>query len=433
MNRNKVLQGESKKQVVPQEIINGQEAIQEQIDNQRDVHEQMNNQGVLQKQVKNRRSLQWQLTLMTALLVTIACLTLSFFISKSAILYMDEIENSIVTIIPKEVLTESGTINPSMDFDITGNLSGQIQDTQKEFWSKSLLVTLFIALLSSSMTYFVVGYALCPLKQLSHRLDEIQAKNMQELVHVKKGSKEIVHLTNAFNGMLQRLSEAFFMQRQFSANAAHELRTPLAVMQTKLEVVHKQAHPAEKEYAAAMSMVQEQTERLSHVIDVLLEMTELQSAKRNDPISLEALTEEVLCDLAALGEKNNVTLRQKPGDVRMIGSDTLIYRAIYNLVENAIKYNRPGGEVAVEITKEKDFAKVMVADTGRGIGDDDHEKIFEPFFRVDKSRSRSMGGAGLGLALVKEIARQHGGYVCVRQSSAQGTLIELQLLVGDSL
>lgn len=383
--------------------------------------------------MKKRLSLQWKLTFMTALLVIASCLSLNYFISRSTILYMDEIKDSVIAIFPEGMFSEdssgdSGDIE--LYLDTTASFSDKVKSTQSEFWGKSLLITSMIALMSSALVYFIVGYALRPLQKLGRQIEDIQAKNMQQPIDVKSGSIEIVRLTDAFNEMLKRLGDAFSVQRQFSANAAHELRTPLAVMQAKIEVFEKNRNPGKDGYQEAIGMVRTQTDRLSHVIDVLLEMTELQSAKRSDHISLAELTEEVICDLAAVGDEKGIRFAQKPGDAQITGSDTLLYRAIYNLIENAIKYNRQGGEVSVEIKENAGFARVIVSDTGPGIDKNDWEQIFEPFFRVDRSRSRAMGGAGLGLALVREIARQHGGDVHVLQSSAQGTQIELSLLTG---
>lgn len=380
--------------------------------------------------MKERLSLQWKLTLMTALLIIVSCLSLSYFISKSTILYMDEIEDSVITIFPKELFSEDSSGDIELYLDTTANLSDKVKNTQVEFLGKSLLITSIITLISSALIYFIVGYALCPLQKLGRQIEDIQAKNMQQPIDLKSGSIEIIRLTDAFNGMLKRLNDAFSAQRQFSANAAHELRTPLAVMQTKVEVFEKNKNPVNDDYQEVISMVRTQTDRLSHVIDILLEMTELQSAKRSNHISLAELTEEVICDLVAVGDKKGVRITQKPGDAQITGSDTLIYRAIYNLIENAIKYNHQGGEVLVEIKENDEYARVIVSDTGSGIDKNDWEQIFEPFFRVDKSRSRAMGGAGLGLALVREIARQHGGDVYILQSSSQGTQIELSFLLG---
>lgn len=377
--------------------------------------------------MKKHLSLRWKLTLMTAFMVITACLAISFFISRSAILYMDEIGNSAIAILPNTDIPTTTTDEIQVVLNPKSVVADTVKNTQIEFWIKSLAITLIITLTVSFLMYLIVGYALYPLRELTLKIEDIQAKNLKEPILSKSNSTEIERLTLAFNRLLLRLEETFATQRQFSANAAHELRTPLAVMSTKFEVFEKNKNPDEADYKEAIGMARSQTDRLSHVIDILLEMTELQSAPKSDSISLSEITEEVICDLVAVAEKKSISLVQDDGEARLTGSDTLVYRAIYNLIENAIKYNKEGGKVSVAITEDESFAKVIIADTGSGIAKEDWDKIFEPFFRVDKSRSRSMGGAGLGLALVKEIAVRHGGDVKVIESSNKGSSIELSL------
>lgn len=378
--------------------------------------------------MKKKLSLQWKLTLTTAVLVIAACLCLSYAISKSAIFYMGNIEDTVTMIFLDEPLSENPVGNVKIHLDTTKILSDMVRNTQTEFWGKSVLATAVVTLLSSFLIYYIVGHTLSPLQKLSVQIQEIQAKNLQQTLPLESDSTEIVRLTQSFNEMLRRLNGAFLMQKQFSANAAHELRTPLAVLQTELEVFEKHNQIGDADSQAMIDRMKFQTNRLAHVIDILLEMTELQSAAKNDHIPLAALTEELLCDLSAVADKKEITLTQAPGDVEIIGNDTLLYRAMYNLIENAIKYNRPQGQVSVEIKPKDAFAQIRITDTGMGIAQEDWDQIFEPFFRVDKSRSRAMGGAGLGLALVREIARQHGGDAAILQSSPQGTQIELRLL-----
>lgn len=380
--------------------------------------------------MKKGLSLRWKLTLMTAFMVVVACLSISFFISNSASLYMNEIGASAIAILPGGNFSENNAGDLEVHLDPKAIVSDMVKSTQIEFWAKSLLITLIITLIGSSLMYFIVGYALRPLRNFTKQIEDIQAKNLQLSVLPQSKSVEIVRLTSAFNRLLKRLGDTFLAQRQFSASAAHELRTPLAVMRTRFEVFDKNKAPDITEYKETISMARTQIDRLSHVIDLLLEMTELQSAEKSDDISLAELVEEVICDLTEVSEKKSVSLIQKPGNAIVTGSDTLIYRAIYNLVENAIKYNKEGGEVSVSIEDDEQFSKVIISDTGPGIVKEDWEKIFEPFFRVDKSRSRMMGGAGLGLALVKEIAVQHGGDVRVADSTDNGTTIELSLYKG---
>jgi len=377
--------------------------------------------------MKFHLSLRWKLTLMTAFMVITACLAISFFISRSAILYMDEIGNSAIAILPNTNISTGSSNEIQVDLNPKAILSDTVKNTQLEFWIKSLSITLVITLVFSLLMYFIVGFTLRPLGELTSQIEDIQTKNLNEPILSRSKSTEIERLTLAFNRLLKRLEETFTAQRQFSANAAHELRTPLAVMRTKFEVFDKNNTPNVEDYKETINMAKTQTDRLSHVIDILLEMTELQSAPKVDKISLAEITEEVICDLVSIAEKKNITLVQSEGESRLIGSDTLIYRAIYNLVENAIKYNKDYGNVTVSISEDRDFAKAIISDTGSGIDKDDWDKIFEPFFRVDKSRSRAMGGAGLGLALVKEIAARHGGWVRIVESSEKGSKIELSL------
>ena len=377
--------------------------------------------------MKKHLSLRWKLTLMTAFMVVTACLAICFFISRSAILYMDEIGNSAIAILPNTDIPTTTTDEIQVVLNPKSVVADTVKNTQIEFWIKSLAITLIITLTVSFLMYLIVGYALYPLRELTLQIEDIQAKNLKEPILSKSNSTEIERLTLAFNRLLLRLEETFATQRQFSANAAHELRTPLAVMSTKFEVFEKNKIPDEADYKEAIGMARTQTDRLSHVIDILLEMTELQSAPKSDSISLAEITEEVICDLVAVAEKKSISLVQDDGEARLTGSDTLVYRAIYNLIENAIKYHKEGGKVSVAITEDESFAKVIITDTGSGIAKEDWDKIFEPFFRVDKSRSRSMGGAGLGLALVKEIAVRHGGDVKVIESSNKGSSIELSL------
>ena len=377
--------------------------------------------------MKKHLSLRWKLTLMTAFMVITACLAISFFISRSAILYMDEIGNSAIAILPNTDIPTTTTDELQVVLNPKSVVADTVKNTQIEFWIKSLAITLIITLTVSFLMYLIVGYALYPLRELTLQIEDIQAKNLKDPILSKSNSTEIERLTLAFNRLLLRLEETFATQRQFSANAAHELRTPLAVMSTKFEVFEKNKNPDEADYKEAIGMARTQTDRLSHVIDILLEMTELQSAPKSDSISLSEITEEVICDLVAVAEKKSISLVQDDGEARLTGSDILVYRAIYNLIENAIKYNKEDGKVSVAITEDESFAKVIITDTGSGIAKEDWDKIFEPFFRVDKSRSRSMGGAGLGLALVKEIAVRHGGDVKVIESSNKGSSIELSL------
>lgn len=388
------------------------------------------------KNFSRKLSLQWRLTLTTALLVTITCILMYFFISQSAVTGMDHLQNYIVQINKTDSSPITFNIDPTILFP---DLTEQVTTTKHLFQIRSLIATILIILLSSACTYFVSRRALKPLHNLSTKVEKIQAQNLSEPLEVPDSNDEISNLTLSFNEMLSRLNDAFTAQKQFSASAAHELRTPLAVMQTNLEVFSRKKEPSADEYQKLFSMIQEQTGRLSHLAEILLDMTGIQTIERSETISLAELTDEVLCDLTSISEQKQIKLIQEDGDCTITGSYLLLYRAVYNLVENAIKYNHPGGKVMVNIQQKKsllnaavspapaDCALVEVSDTGIGISPEYQEKIFTPFFRVDKSRSRAMGGAGLGLALVNEIARQHGGEVKVLKSDKNGSTIALIL------
>ena len=381
-------------------------------------------------------SLQWRLTLVTALLVTITCILMYFFISQSAVTGMDHLQNYIVQINETGSSPITFNVDPTILFP---DLTEQVTTTKHLFQIRSLIATILIILLSSACTYFVSRRALKPLHSLSTKIEKIQAQNLSEPLEVPDSNDEISKLTLSFNEMLSRLNDAFTAQKQFSASAAHELRTPLAVMQTNLEVFARKKEPSTDEYLELFSMIQEQTGRLSHLAEILLDMTGIQTIKRSETFSLAELTDEVLCDLTSIAEQKQIKLIQEDGDCTITGSYLLLYRAVYNLVENAIKYNHPSGKVTVTLHSGKvildassqphpaDCAFIEISDTGIGISPEYQEKIFAPFFRVDKSRSRAMGGAGLGLALVTEIARQHGGQVKVLESNEKGSTIALML------
>ena len=388
------------------------------------------------KNYSKKLSLQWRLTLVTALLVTITCILMYFFISQSAVTGMDHLQNYIVQINKTDSSPITFNIDPTILFP---DLTEQVTTTKHLFQIRSLIATILIILLSSACTYFVSRRALKPLHSLSTKVEKIQAQNLSEPLEVPDSNDEISKLTLSFNEMLSRLNDAFTAQKQFSASAAHELRTPLAVMQTNLEVFARKKEPSTDEYLELFSMIQEQTGRLSHLAEILLDMTGIQTVERSETISLAELTEEVFCDLASVAEQKQIELIQRDGDCTVIGSYLLLYRAVYNLVENAIKYNHPSGKVTVTLHPGKvildassqphpaDCAFIEISDTGIGISPEYQEKIFTPFFRIDKSRSRAMGGAGLGLALVNEIARQHGGEVKVLKSDKNGSTIALIL------
>ena len=380
-------------------------------------------------------SLQLKLTLLLSLLMIISCVLMYFFISHSAVSGMDGLQNYMIKVDPQDGDSPiTFNVDPKALFP---QFEQEIQETKEDFLLRSVIATTIIILLSSVCTYFLTKKTLTPLQKLTSEVSQIQAQNLSTQLAVPNSKDEIAQLTSSFNEMLARLDNAFSTQKQFSANAAHELRTPLAVLQTNLEVFEKKQEPEIVEYRQLFTMIKEQTARLSQLVGTLLDMTNLKSVPRTDQVALEELVDEVFCDLDPVAEKAGISIdfndsSNQDSHTDVTGSYVLLYRAVYNLVENAIKYNRPHGSVSVSVKQERGQAMVLVTDTGIGISPENQKKIFDPFFRVDKSRSRAMGGAGLGLALVDSIAKEHGGAVKVLESNETGSTIALMLPVDNS-
>ena len=380
-------------------------------------------------------SLQLKLTLLLSLLMIVSCVLMYFFISHSAVSGMDGLQNYMIKVDPQDGDSPiTFNVDPKALFP---QFEQEIQETKEAFLLRSVIATTIIILLSSVCTYFLTKKTLTPLQKLTSEVSQIQAQNLSTQLAVPNSKDEIAQLTSSFNEMLTRLDNAFSTQKQFSANAAHELRTPLAVLQTNLEVFEKKQKPEMIEYRQLFTMIKEQTARLSQLVGTLLDMTNLKSVPRTDQVSLEELVDEVFCDLDPIAEKAGISIHFNDSSNQdlhtdVTGSYVLLYRAVYNLVENAIKYNRPHGSVSVSVKQENGQAMVLVTDTGIGISPENQKKIFDPFFRVDKSRSRAMGGAGLGLALVDSIAKEHGGIVKVLESSETGSTIALMLPMDNS-
>ena len=394
-------------------------------------------------------SLQLKLTLLLSLLMIVSCVLMYFFISHSAVSGMDGLQNYMIKVDPQDGDSPiTFNVDPKALFP---QFEQEIQETKEDFLLRSVIATTIIILLSSVCTYFLTKKTLTPLQKLTSEVSQIQAQNLSTQLAVPNSKDEIAQLTSSFNEMLTRLDNAFSTQKQFSANAAHELRTPLAVLQTNLEVFEKKQEPEMVEYRQLFTMIKEQTARLSQLVGTLLDMTNLKSVPRTDHVSLEELVDEVFCDLDPVAEKAGISIHFDDNSsqdwhtdvhtpdasalnnniLNITGSYVLLYRAVYNLVENAIKYNRPNGSVTVSVKEKNGQAMILVKDTGIGISPKNQKKIFDPFFRVDKSRSRAMGGAGLGLALVDSIAREHGGSVKVLESNEKGSIIALMLPISS--
>lgn len=376
-----------------------------------------------------RMSLQWRLTCITTLCIAIICGCLTMFVYKNGVHYIDSLQDAV-----ESQWDEKGNKSDEIYISIpddkwdefTDEFSVQVYNNKADYKRNSLIITVLLALLGGVVTYFISGHALRPIREFSDKIEEVQAQNLSDSRIEENNVKELNQLGISYNKMLERLSEAFEIQRQFTANAAHELRTPLALMQVQLDLYNSASHPGnDADTLQTIKMVTEQNDKLNRMVKTLLDMSELQTVGRDDKIILDAIVEEVLADLEPLAVEKNIKLIGKCEDATMIGSDILIYRLVYNLVENAIKYNHPLGQVTVTAYQRNKHVYLSVEDTGSGIPKELRERVFEPFFRVDKSRSRELGGVGLGLAFVREIVRVHDGSICIKSGKTGGTIFEV--------
>ena len=376
-----------------------------------------------------RMSLQWRLTCITTLCIAIICGCLTMFVYKNGVHYIDSLQDAVESQ-GDEKGNKSDEIYISIPDDkwdeFADEFSVQVYNNKADYKRTRLIITVLLALLGGVVTYFISGHALRPIREFSDKIEEVQAQNLSDSRIEENNVKELNQLGISYNKMLERLSDAFEIQRQFTANAAHELRTPLALMQVQLDLYNSASHPGnDADTLQTIKMVTEQNDKLNRMVKTLLDMSELQSVGRDDKIILDAIVEEVLADLEPLAVEKNIKLIGKCEDATMIGSDILIYRLVYNLVENAIKYNHPLGQVTVTAYQRNKHVYLSVEDTGSGIPKELRERVFEPFFRVDKSRSRELGGVGLGLALVREIVRVHDGSICIKSGKTGGTIFEV--------
>ena len=376
-----------------------------------------------------RMSLQWRLTCITTLCIAIICGCLTMFVYKNGVHYIDSLQDAVESQ-GDEKVNKSDEIYISIPDDkwdeFTDEFSVQVYNNKADYKRNSLIITVLLALLGGVVTYFISGHALRPIREFSDKIEEVQAQNLSDSRIEENNVKELNQLGISYNKMLERLSDAFDIQRQFTANAAHELRTPLALMQVQLDLYNSASHPGnDADTLQTIKMVTEQNDKLNRMVKTLLDMSELQTVGRDDKIILDAIVEEVLADLEPLAVEKNIKLIGKCEDATMIGSDILIYRLVYNLVENAIKYNHPLGQVTVTAYQRNKHVYLSVEDTGSGIPKELRERVFEPFFRVDKSRSRELGGVGLGLAFVREIVRVHDGSICIKSGKTGGTIFEV--------
>ena len=378
-----------------------------------------------------KMSLQWRLTCIITLYIAVICGCVTMLVYKNGVYYMDSLQEAVDTRgddQPDDAEEIYISIPEDKWDEFANDFSVQVYNNKADYRKNSLIITAVLALLGGVATYFISGHALRPIREFSDKIEKVQAQNLADSRIEENQVKELNQLSVSYNRMLERLSAAFEIQRQFTANAAHELRTPLALMQVQLDLYHSNSHPDnDADTVQMIKMVTEQNDRLNKMVKTLLDMSELQTVGRDDEIILDALVDEVLEDLEPLAEGKNIRLIGKCKDITMVGSDILIYRLVYNLVENAIKYNHSGGQVTVTADRREKHVYLSVKDTGTGIPEELKERVFEPFFRVDKSRSRELGGVGLGLALVREIVRVHDGSITVKSNPSGGTIFEVVL------
>ena len=378
-----------------------------------------------------KMSLQWRLTCIITLYIAVICGCVTMLVYKNGVYYMDSLQEAVDTRgddQPDDAEEIYISIPEDKWDEFANDFSVQVYNNKADYRKNSLIISAVLALLGGVVTYFISGHALRPIREFSDKIEKVQAQNLADSRIEENQVKELNQLSVSYNRMLERLSDAFEIQRQFTANAAHELRTPLALMQVQLDLYHSNSHPDnDADTVQIIKMVTEQNDRLNKMVKTLLDMSELQTVGRDDEIVLDALVDEVLEDLEPLAEGNNIRLIGKCKDITMVGSDILIYRLVYNLVENAIKYNHSGGQVTVTADRKEKHVYLSVEDTGAGIPEELKERVFEPFFRVDKSRSRELGGVGLGLALVREIVRVHDGSITVKPNPSGGTIFEVVL------
>ena len=378
-----------------------------------------------------KMSLQWRLTCIITLYIAVICGCVTMLVYKNGVYYMDSLQEAVDTRgddQPDDAEEIYISIPEDKWDEFANDFSVQVYNNKADYRKNSLIISAVLALLGGVATYFISGHALRPIRELSDKIEKVQAQNLADSRIEENQVKELNQLSVSYNRMLERLSAAFEIQRQFTANAAHELRTPLALMQVQLDLYHSNSHPDnDADTVQMIKMVTEQNDRLNKMVKTLLDMSELQTVGRDDEIILDALVDEVLEDLEPLAEGKNIRLIGKCKDITMTGSDILIYRLVYNLVENAIKYNHSGGQVTVTADRKEKHVYLSVEDTGTGIPEELKERVFEPFFRVDKSRSRELGGVGLGLALVREIVRVHDGSITVKSNPSGGTIFEVVL------
>lgn len=379
----------------------------------------------------SKRSIRLRLTLLCAILLTVCCVGLTLVLNFSAFRLADQIDATMIT----TPATDSFSALSSGQGAQKGQALVPSQETQSAkrlFSVQSAIYMIMIIIGGSALTYYISDRALKPLEKLNAQVKGLSANNLSQTLEVPPGQDEISQLTQSFNQMVDKLNQAFMVQKRFAASAAHELRTPLAVLQTKVDVFNKKSAHTKEEYQALIYVFENQISKLRGLVGNLLDMTNMQDDVEQGDICVGDMFEEIFCDLHQMAKDKRVELTLACEQCTIFGNVELLYRAFYNLVENAIKYNVEGGTVQVKVqTKAPEKIQIWIKDSGIGIADESKPHVFEPFYRVDKSRSRAMGGAGLGLALVDSMIKKHGGTTSVLDNENGGTcfVVELPLRV----
>ncbi|WP_125666633.1 sensor histidine kinase [Paenibacillus baekrokdamisoli] len=371
-----------------------------------------------------------RLTVMTVALLTVCCVGLTLILNFSADTMASRIDAALV--LPAKEIGENGRVDESPQSPSSSIIipvpSDDSQKARMDFRFKSIIYMILVIVGGGFLTYYISGKALKPLDTLNGQVKNINVHNLSETLSVPPTKDEIAELTITFNEMTDKLNSAFMMQGRFSASAAHELRTPLAVLQTKVDVFKKKKDHTNEEYNALISVIEKQTKRLRGLVGNLLDMTNMDDNGEQSSIFIKDIFEDIISELSHIAKDKNVTLSLDCDNSIVTGNTDLLYRAFYNLVENGIKYNIDGGTVGVIVNRlSKEEVSIKINDTGIGIAGNNKKNIFEPFYRVDKSRSRQMGGAGLGLSIVDSIIKKHHGTLTVTDNENGGTCFNVIL------
>lgn len=359
-------------------------------------------------------NLKWKLTILSSSIVAVTSFVIYILLGITTVSEMNKIQSAVMenmdNIEPAEL---QGAVM------IVPDLSSIFYNGKNLFWLKSFGITFIVVVIAGFVTYRLVDKFLEPITDLKNRMKEVNVQNLSKQIEVKETGDEIEEITVSFNDMIIRLSRLFGEEKSFLQNAAHELRTPLAVLKTKIDVFKKNENNTIEDYQKMLASVTEYNDRMSHLVQMLLQIQESQTVERKDEINIYDLIDEVIMDLSIYIDEKHLSVTEEGDRAQIIGSDLLMYRVFYNLIENAIKYNVDGGYINVLINENEDDVVIKIEDSGRGI-ESDKKKIFEAFYRERRTANES-NGVGLGLHLVKQIIELHSGTIEVKDGEKVGT------------